>query len=101
MMYKDKDRQREANKQAKERWKARQADKYVREALGIPKEGIPEQGIPPLEEQGLPQYPRISDKDFTKLMAKASPGHVRVSKPGDADYVPQCETTRAFMETAK
>ncbi len=25
-------------------------------------------------------------------------GHVRVSKPGDADYEPQCETTKAFVE---
>ena len=48
-MYKDKDRQREANKRAKERWKAKQADIYVREALGIPEKGIPERGIPPIE----------------------------------------------------
>ncbi len=25
-------------------------------------------------------------------------GNIRVSKPGDADYEPQCETTRAFIE---
>jgi len=37
-MYKDKDRQREANKQAKKRWNAKRADA---EALGIPEEGIP------------------------------------------------------------
>ena len=48
--------------------------------------------------QGLTQYPRVSDQDFTKLMAQADPGHVRVSKPGDADYEPQCETTKAFIE---
>ena len=43
-------------------------------------------------------YPRVTDQDFTKLMAQAGPGHVRVSKPGDADYEPQCETTKAFVE---
>ncbi len=43
-------------------------------------------------------YEPGSSADFTKLMAQAGPGHVRVSKPGDADYVPQCETTRAFVE---
>lgn len=48
--------------------------------------------------QGLTRYPRVSDQDFTKLMAQAKLGHVRVSKPGDADYVPQCETTRAFVD---
>ena len=46
----------------------------------------------------IPEYPRVSDQDFTKLMAQAGPDHVRVSKPGDADYEPQCETTRAFVE---
>lgn len=87
-MYKDKDRQREANKQAKERWKAKQADKYVREALGIPKEGIPERGIPPIVDEGIPS----PKPERTAL------GNIRVSKPGDDDYVPQCETTRAFIE---
>ena len=48
-MYKDKDKQREANRKAKERWKAKRADIYVREALGIPVEGVPERGIPPVE----------------------------------------------------
>lgn len=48
--------------------------------------------------QGLTQYPRVSDQEFTRLMAQAKPGNVRVSKPGDADYEPQCETTRAFVE---
>ncbi len=48
--------------------------------------------------EGLTQHPRVSDQDFTRLMAGAGPGHVRVSKPGDADYEPQCETTKAFVE---
>ena len=49
-MYKDKDKQKQAAREAKTRWKAKQGDKLVREALGIPVEGIPEQGIPPLDE---------------------------------------------------
>lgn len=40
----------------------------------------------------------VSDAEFTKLMAKAGHGHIRVSKPGDPDYFPQCETTKAFVE---
>ena len=47
--------------------------------------------------QGLTQYPRVSDQDFTKLMAHLPTcPNARVSKPGDADYEPQCETTKAF-----
>ncbi len=29
---------------------------------------------------------------------RTAQGNIRVSKPGDADYVPQCETMRAFIE---
>jgi len=38
-------------------------------------------------------------KDKHKPIPEVTPlGNVRVSKPGDADYVPQSETTRAFVE---
>lgn len=40
----------------------------------------------------------VSDAEFTRLLSQAGPGHVRVSKPGDEDYVPQCETTRKWIE---
>lgn len=67
-MYKDKDKQREANKRSKERWQAKQADIAVREALGIPPEGIPQQGIPPIENKGIPK--RGKDiKSFVDMMS--------------------------------
>lgn len=44
------------------------------------------------------RYEPISDQDFTRALAQAGPGHVRVSKPGDEDYEPQCETSRKFIE---
>lgn len=49
---------------------------------------------------GLKEYPRVSDQDFTRRLATLPPGSptVRVSKPGDTDYVPQCETMKAFIE---
>ena len=72
-MYKDKDKQREAGAERQRRYR----DKHK------PKPEI---------------TPFVTDQDFTKLMAQAGPGHVRVSKLGDADYVPQCETTKAFIE---
>jgi hypothetical protein len=98
-MYKDKDKQREANRQAQARFKAKMAagiDEGVamQKRLGIT-EGIRSEGI---TDKVLPDYPRVSGQDFTRLMATAGPDHVRVSKPGDADYEPQCETTRAHVD---
>ena len=74
-MYKDKDKQREAGAERQRRYR----DKHK------PKPKI---------------TPFVTDQDFTKLMAQVGPGpgHVRVSKPGDADYEPQCETTKAFVD---
>ena len=79
LMYKDKDKQREANRLQMQRARAK---------------GNTEQD----NGKGNTGYPRVTDQEFTKLMAQAKPGHVRVSKPGDADYEPQCETTRAFVD---
>lgn len=44
-------------------------------------------------------YDSVSDGEFTRLLAKACPGHIRVSKPGDLDYEPECETTRAYIQS--
>ena len=44
------------------------------------------------------RYEPVLDLDFTQALAQASPGYVRVSKPGDEDYVPMCETSRRFIE---
>ena len=43
--------------------------------------------------------PGACDGDFTRLLtADAGLPIVRVSKPGDDDYVPMCETTRKYIE---
>jgi hypothetical protein len=88
-MYKDKDKQREADKERQRRYRANRGLKaYPR--------GVTSQGV---TGQGVTQYPQVSDQDFTKLLTHdASPEHIRVTKPGDADYEPQCETTKAFVE---
>lgn len=39
---------------------------------------------------------KITPQEITPYVTPS--GNIRVSKPGDADYVPQCETTRAFIE---
>ena len=81
-MYKDKDRQRQANRKAQARFKAKA-------------KGITEQGI---TNEGITDWTEISDADFIRLLAKAGHKVYRVSKPGDADYVPMCETTRRFCQ---
>ena len=80
-MYKDKDRQREANRERQRRYKAKQ--KALPE--GVTSEGVTGQGVTGI----VAGYP---DPVFTQLLAKADPAVCRpVSKPGDADYVPMCE----------
>ena len=66
-MYKDKDKQREANRLQMQRARAK---------------GNTEQD----NSKGNTGCPRVTDQEFTKLMAQAKPGHIRVSKPGDSDY---------------
>jgi len=49
------------------------------------------------KEAGKERQRRYRDK--LKPRPEVTPsGNVRVSKPSDADYIPQCETTRAFVE---
>lgn len=101
-MYKDKNKQREANKQAKARQRHKASIKtIVEDFVGMTNQGmtrgepvIPKRGKY-IDDQGNAHVP---DQDFTRLIAQAGPGHVRVSKPGDADYEPQCETTRRFID---
>lgn len=94
MVYKDKDKQREANRQASQR---------RRDMLkGMATQGVMDAGVTVINKQPnvIPKYPRVSDQDFTRHLATLPPGSptVRVSKPGDDDYEPQCETTKAFVE---
>ena len=123
-MYKDPDKQREANRliQAKRRSK------------GVTESGCDKQGVTEPKHSYIGAVPITPDTMVTKpeqgvtfnrdnlevaikamsgqqtgvnSMIKPSPdlkpertaqGNIRVSKPGDPDYVPQCETTRAFIE---
>ena len=95
-MYKDKDKQREADRERQRRYRAWKASGGVTNS-GCDKQGVT-QGVTGNGTCVTPEYPQVSDQEFTKLMAQAGPGHVRVSKPSDDDYVPQCETTKAFID---
>jgi len=83
-MYKDKDKQREANRDRLRRYRAKQK--------ALPNQGVTE-GVTKTE------YLEVSDQDFVRLLATVPPGtpNIRVSKPGDSDYVSICETTRRYI----
>ena len=76
MTYKDPDKQREANKEASQRMRDKKGmtDDCAKAGIVIPN-----------------VIPKI-------IPERTAQGNIRVSKPGDDDYVPQCETTRAFIE---
>ena len=105
-MYKDKAKQREANRQASKRYRHGGPGRAKGMTQGMTNEGIviPDHPVPVIPKRGKfiddQGNAHVPDQDFTKLMAQAGPGHVRVSKPGDADYEPQCETTRAFVDNS-
>jgi len=80
-MYKDKDRQREADRERQRR----RRDKI--KAKGVTDSGCDKQGVTVSQEVMVIAKPE-----------RTARGNIRVSKPGDADYVPQCETTKAFIE---
>ena len=120
-MYKDKDKQREANRERQRRYRANRGLKAY--PKGVTNSGRDKQGVTDIERDKAIEFmaktageaeraeskrgkfiddqgnAHVPDQDFTKLMAQAGPGHVRVSKPGDSDYEPQCETTKAFIES--
>ena len=82
-MYKDKDRQREANRQAKARYKARQGI-----PLGIPSKGIPDEGIPvkpvaPSKKRGM----EIQSFEDLPLDVQADIELMAVSKSGGDEGV--------------
>jgi hypothetical protein len=82
-MYKDKDKQREANRQAQARFKAK----------GITKQGIT---LPAKTDLGNTLTTTQTVSAF--IPERTAQGNIRVSKLGDADYEPQCETTKAFVD---
>ena len=91
-MYKDKNKQREANKERQRRYKDRQKalpEQGVTSQKALLSEGVTREALP---EDIHPDLPACVKPERTAL------GNIRVSKPGDDDYVPMCETTRAFID---
>lgn len=91
-MYKDKDKQREADKARQRRYRARPTRGH--------REGVTDSGR---DKQGVTGNCCIDhEHNFTGEIAipkRTAKGNIRVSKPGNADYEPQCETSKAFVES--
>ena len=91
-MYKDKNKQREANRKASQR----RRDKGMTQGMtheGMTVEDEPSNVIPKTFQENAMDI--LKEKTEPERTAQ---GNIRVSKPGDADYEPQCETIRAFVE---
>ena len=122
-MYKDKDKQREAVKAATRRYRGKKGDSALssqkqglENARGLPvvdelsdtRPVIPSKVIP--KEQGStpnfnageispPSEPRDPvDRSAISKLERTAQGNIRVSKPGDDDYEPQCETNRTASQ---
>ena len=85
-MYKNKAKQREAVKAATQRYRANKGDSALSGSKQVSQNA---RGLSMLDEVGDTQ---------PVIPKRTAQGNIRVSKPGDVDYVPQCETTRAFVE---
>ena len=133
MPYKDKDKQKKANRLAKQRQRQGMTKGMTEQGMTSTSPVIPRRGkditkfehLPPDIQQIIdrisesdeeharrtaiainyqhvfpdrfgPNETIVTDHDFCMMMAQAKPGHIRVSKPGDEDYIPLCETTRAW-----
>ncbi len=100
-MYKDKDKQREANAERQRRYKAKQKALL---SEGVTDEALLKQGVTITKAESHVDASDISVvKALHRLIKpeRTAQGNIRVSKPGDSDYEPQCETTRAFIEDCR
>ena len=92
-MYKDKDKQREADRARQKR----RRDKI--KAEGVTESGRDGQGVTVRLPEHSPDEVAVFERDMISAKPeRTAQGNIRVSKPGDPDYVPQCETTRAHIE---
>ena len=85
-MYKDKDKQREANAERQRRYKAKQK--------GVTSEGVTDKALPDIKLRfNTGELSRCSEmrdmKDVLFKPERTAQGNIRVSKPGDSDYQPQ------------
>ena len=100
-MYKDKDRQREADKERQRRYRESHPISGKRRDKGVTESGRDKGVTDKLVDAMITGDVALADKCADEILGKperTAQGNIRVSKPGDDDYVPQCETTRAFID---
>ncbi len=104
-MYKDKDKAREAGAERQRRYRENRKALHPAIVAGINRLTTNADGTVNEQERAIRignaiNYQRMyPDKQYTGIGIApedipANPVPVRVSKPGDADYVPMCEMTR-------
>ncbi|KKL19791.1 hypothetical protein LCGC14_2461940 [marine sediment metagenome] len=113
-MYKDKDKQREANREASQRRRDKGMtkgmtnqgmtveDERSNEPSNVIPKGVTDKALLRFNVGEASERILPSDKDSVYSQKDIKPertaqGNIRVSKPGDDDYVPQCETTMVFV----
>ncbi|KKM80202.1 hypothetical protein LCGC14_1342160 [marine sediment metagenome] len=104
-MYKDKDKQREANRKASQRRRDKGMtveDERSNEPSNVIPKGVTDKALLRFNVGEASERILPSDKDSVYSQKDIKPertaqGNIRVSKPGDDDYVPQCETTMVFV----
>lgn len=89
-MYKDKDKQRETQRERQRRYRH---DANLRRD----KQGVTDKLVDAMVSGDVALADKCADEILDKPERTAQ-GNIRVSKPSDADYEPQCETTKAFVE---
>ena len=100
MAYKDKDKQREADRDRQRRYRETHPVRGKRRDEGVTNSGCDTKGVTitkadsHINASGINVVKALHQ--ITTKPERTAQGNIRVSKPGDADYVPQCETTRAF-----
>ncbi len=86
-MYKDEDKRKETDRIRQKR----RRDKI--KAKGVTDAGRDEQGVT-AKIYDVPVWVKPDACLLSSKPERTAQGNIRVSKPGDDDYVPQCETTK-------
>lgn len=108
-MYKDKDKQREAGAERQRRYRENRKALHPAIVAGIeqltinPDSSIDEQARRIRIQVAVDYYRMYPDKQYTGIGIAPedmpdNPVPIKVSKPGDEDYVPLCTFTRAWQE---
>ena len=105
-MYKDKDKRRDKERDRQRRYRASKGVTGVTEPKGVTNEAQTSPMLDAFKDENIRRQEYEDKLDLLKALAmkdtggkpeRTALGNIRVSKPGDDDYVPMCETTRSYI----